>query len=113
MPGSVRRSDDTTITKCVTRHVIISITPSVFRISITPSVFRPTVSPGAASKVTGVVDIFSDAQQSANPLAALPVLYHLMWKQRIVADLAVPLSHRTAPSCGRRMRSRIWRKWRV
>jgi hypothetical protein len=28
-------------------------------------------------------------------LGALPVLYHLLWKQLLVADLAVVLSHRT------------------
>jgi hypothetical protein len=28
-------------------------------------------------------------------LGVLPVLYHLLWKQLLVADLAVVLSHRT------------------
>lgn len=49
-----------------------------------------------------LVEVFSrpaplmdGAELVGDPLATLPVLYHLLWRRRLVADLAVPLSHRT------------------
>ncbi len=35
------------------------------------------------------------AELVGDPLGTLPVLYHLLWKQLLVADLTVVLSHRT------------------
>jgi hypothetical protein len=35
------------------------------------------------------------AELVGDPLGVLPVLYHLLWKQQLVADLALVLSHRT------------------
>jgi hypothetical protein len=49
-----------------------------------------------------LVEVFSrptplmdGAELIGDPLETLPVLYHLLWNWRLVADLAVPLSHRT------------------
>ncbi len=39
--------------------------------------------------------LMDGAELAGDPLATLPVLYHLLWKQLLVADLAVVLSHRT------------------
>ena len=39
------------------------------------------------------------AELVGDPLGTLPVLYHLMWKQLLVADLSVVLSHRTVVRC--------------
>ena len=35
------------------------------------------------------------AEAVGDPLGTLPVLYHLMWRHWLVADLSVVLSHRT------------------
>jgi hypothetical protein len=39
--------------------------------------------------------LMDGAELVGDPLGVLPVLYHLLWKQQLVADLAVVLSHRT------------------
>jgi hypothetical protein len=39
--------------------------------------------------------LMDGAEAVGDPLGTLPVLYHLLWKQLLVADLAVVLSHRT------------------
>lgn len=39
--------------------------------------------------------LMDGAELAGDPLGTLPVLYHLLWKQLLVADLAVVLSHRT------------------
>lgn len=39
--------------------------------------------------------LIDGAELAGDPLGTLPVLYHLMWKQALVADLAVVLSHHT------------------
>ena len=39
--------------------------------------------------------LMDGAELVGDPLGVLPVLYHLLWKQLLVADLAVVLSHRT------------------
>jgi hypothetical protein len=41
------------------------------------------------------------AEDAGDPLAVLPVLFHLMWRQALVADLAVLLSDRTVVAAGR------------
>jgi hypothetical protein len=39
--------------------------------------------------------LMDGAELVGDPLGVLPVLYHLLWKQLLVVDLAVVLSHRT------------------
>lgn len=39
--------------------------------------------------------LMDGAERVGDPLGVLPVLYHLLWKQLLVADLTVVLSHRT------------------
>ena len=39
--------------------------------------------------------LMEGAELVGDPLGVLPVLYHLLWKQLLVADLTVVLSHRT------------------
>lgn len=39
--------------------------------------------------------LMDGAELAGDPLGTLPVLYHLLWKQLLVADLAAVLSHRT------------------
>ena len=43
----------------------------------------------------------SGAEQVGDPIAVLPVLYHLTWRHELVADLSLVLSDR-AVVCGRR-----------
>lgn len=40
------------------------------------------------------------AELAGDPLGTLPVLYHLLWKRQLVADLSVVLSHRTLVRTG-------------
>ena len=35
------------------------------------------------------------AEAAGDPLATLPVLFHLMWRRKLTADLSLVLSHRT------------------
>lgn len=35
--------------------------------------------------------LFAGAQEAGDPIAVLPVLFHLMWCHRLAADLSVPL----------------------
>ena len=35
------------------------------------------------------------AEAAGDPLSTLPVLFHLMWRRELVADLSLVLSHRT------------------
>jgi hypothetical protein len=39
--------------------------------------------------------LMDGAELAGDPLGTLPVLYHLLWKRQLVADLSVVLSHRT------------------
>jgi hypothetical protein len=39
--------------------------------------------------------LMAGADAVGDPLGTLPVLYHLMWRRWLVADLSVVLSHRT------------------
>ncbi|MGY4782764.1 hypothetical protein ACVH9Z_22890 [Rhodococcus opacus] len=43
--------------------------------------------------------LMEGAELVGDPLGTLPVLYHLMWRQLLVADLSVVLSHRTVVRC--------------
>jgi hypothetical protein len=39
--------------------------------------------------------LMEGAEAAGDPLATLPVLFHLMWRQELAADLTLVLSHRT------------------
>jgi hypothetical protein len=39
--------------------------------------------------------LMEGAEAAGDPLATLPVLFHLMWRRQLVADLSLVLSHRT------------------
>lgn len=39
--------------------------------------------------------LLSGAQAAGDPIAVLPVLFHLIWRQRLTADLSVPLGEAT------------------
>ena len=65
--------------------------------------------------------LMDGAELVGDPLGVLPVLYHLLWKQLLVADLAVVLSHRTIVKTVHhradlaqvaQVAADIWRKWR-
>ncbi|MGO4613755.1 hypothetical protein AB4305_05495 [Nocardia sp. 2YAB30] len=43
--------------------------------------------------------LMDGAELAGDPLGTLPVLFHLIWKQVLVADLSVVLSHRTEVRC--------------
>jgi hypothetical protein len=45
--------------------------------------------------------LMSGAEQVGDPIAVLPVLYHLMWRHELVADLSLVLCDRTVV-CDRR-----------
>jgi hypothetical protein len=42
------------------------------------------------------VALMDGAEAAGDPVAVLPVLYHLLWRQELTADLSVPL-HPAAP----------------
>ena len=35
------------------------------------------------------------AEAAGDPIVVLPVLFHLMWRRELLADLSLVLSHRT------------------
>jgi len=37
------------------------------------------------------VPLMDGAEAAGDPVAVLPVLYHLLWRQELAADLSVPL----------------------
>ena len=41
------------------------------------------------------VALMEGAEAAGDPLATLPVLFHLMWRRELTADLSLALSHRT------------------
>ncbi|MGH3722062.1 MAG: TnsA-like heteromeric transposase endonuclease subunit [Pseudonocardiaceae bacterium] len=43
--------------------------------------------------------LMDGAELAGDPLGTLPVLYHLLWKRLLLADLALVLSHRTIVRC--------------
>lgn len=42
------------------------------------------------------VPLMDGAEAAGDPIAVLPVLYHLLWRQELTADLSVPLNPSTA-----------------
>ena len=40
--------------------------------------------------------LMEGAEAAGDPIATLPVLFHLMWRRELLADLSLVLSHRTA-----------------
>jgi hypothetical protein len=41
------------------------------------------------------IELMEGAEAAGDPLATLPVLFHLMWRRALAADLSLVLSHRT------------------
>lgn len=41
------------------------------------------------------LELMEGAEAAGDPLATLPVLFHLMWRRELTADLSLVLSHRT------------------
>ena len=42
------------------------------------------------------VPLMDGAEAAGDPVAVLPVLYHLLWRQELAADLSVPLHPATS-----------------
>lgn len=52
------------------------------------------------------LELMDGAESAGDPLATLPVLFHLMWRRELTADLSLVLSHRTgSASTSRRRRT--------
>jgi hypothetical protein len=48
-------------------------------------------------------ELMDGAEMAGDPLATLPVLFHLMWRHELSADLSLVLSHRSVVrAAGRR-----------
>ncbi len=39
--------------------------------------------------------LMEGAEAAGDPIATLPVLFHLLWRRELLADLSLVLSHRT------------------
>ena len=51
----------------------------------------PAVAAVLRAAFTAPVSLIDGAEAAGDPIAVLPVLYHLLWRQDLVADLSVPL----------------------
>jgi len=60
-----------------------------------PRCFDARVAAQLAEVFTRPRPLMDGAELAGDPLGTLPVLYHLLWKRQLVADLSVVLSHRT------------------
>jgi hypothetical protein len=40
------------------------------------------------------------AEEAGDPIAVLPVLFHLLWRHELTADLSVPLHQATVVAAG-------------
>lgn len=60
-----------------------------------PRCFDETVARGLLAVFMQPQPLMDGAEAVGDPLGTLPVLYHLMWRHSLVADLSVVLSHRT------------------
>lgn len=60
-----------------------------------PRCFDEAVAARLLDVFTAPMPLMDGAELVGDPLGTLPVLYHLLWRQLLVADLAVVLSHRT------------------
>ncbi|WP_054812366.1 TnsA-like heteromeric transposase endonuclease subunit [Nocardia arizonensis] len=60
-----------------------------------PRCMNTEVAEGLVRVFNRPMPLLEGAELVGDPLGTLPVLYHLMWKQLLVADLAVALSQRT------------------
>ena len=47
------------------------------------------------------VALMDGAQAAGDPIGVLPVLFHLLWRHQLVADLSLPLHEGTAVHAGR------------
>ena len=60
----------------------------------------PAVAAALLAAVTGASSLTVAADQVGDPVAVLPVLFHLLWCQELVADLRTPLHDRTPVRLG-------------
>jgi hypothetical protein len=51
----------------------------------------PAVAAALRAAFAAPVPLMDGAEAAGNPIAVLPVLYHLLWRQELAADLSVPL----------------------
>ena len=58
----------------------------------------PAVAAALRAAFTVPVSLIDGAEAAGDPIAALPVLYHLLWRQELAADLSVPLHPATVVS---------------
>jgi hypothetical protein len=65
-----------------------------------PRCFDARVATRLAEVFTRARPLMDGAELAGDPLGTLPVLYHLLWKHQLVADLSVVLSHRTLVRTG-------------
>ena len=64
-----------------------------------PRCLAPEVAAVLLEAFAGGRGLVEGAEMAGDRLAVLPVLFHLMWRRRLAADLTVPLGWR--PSSGR------------
>lgn len=60
-----------------------------------PRCYEPTVAGALREAFLFPRALMSGAEQVGDPIAVLPVLYHLMWRHELVADLSLVLGERT------------------
>jgi hypothetical protein len=61
---------------------------------------RPDTVDALLKVFTEPIQLFSGAEKVGDRIAVLPVLFHLLWQQRLVTDLeAAPLGAATAVRC--------------
>ncbi|WP_223522216.1 MULTISPECIES: TnsA-like heteromeric transposase endonuclease subunit [Nocardia] len=57
-----------------------------------PRHYRPEVAEAVEAASGGGAELSAVAESAGDPIAVLPVLFHLLWCGRLVADLSIPLS---------------------
>jgi hypothetical protein len=60
-----------------------------------PRCYDEVVAGGLRKVFTEPCALMDGAGQAGDPLATLPVLFHLLWRQELAADLSLVLSHRS------------------
>ena len=56
----------------------------------------PALAEALRAAFAAPVPLMDGAEAAGDPIAVLPVLYHLLWRQELAADLSVPLHPATA-----------------
>jgi hypothetical protein len=65
-----------------------------------PRCFNAEVATRLAEVFTRPRPLMDGAELAGDPLGTLPVLYHLLWKRQLLADMSLVLSHRTLVRTG-------------